>query len=326
MAPKRKGELTYFVMPAGDYVAQDFYTLQYSYNFPDPVNFTVTPKQVVYIGDINFMTKLRYAADWKVEAFSIKDKSDELPSSEFTKKGYALVSTATHQKKISDETVRKLKVPDKTFSPQDLEGSGLIVAMITVNKRTNSLLAGVASGLTLGLKKAPVDSFTIDFTSSDRLLVGSLDNSGWPWQNHQKLDKYSQGKVAAVLAPPGDYNISGFHVTLTDGSYIYSIVEADATFSVQAGEVVYIGEYFANVLQERFLGVPQPQEVEFYVNDYWARDRSVLEKEYPFLKEVQSRVELCKPAGGWENIFRVGTDLRNTLGKKEAKTTETQGE
>lgn len=317
---KRKGKITVAKLSAGEYRLLKLESDQYTTNLDDGPSFTIEEGKATYVGDIKFMVNVGFGRNWRVDKFEISDNADETLkklSSSFsgeTVNSTLAINWEAGAEGDDNEKHRTFKPTKKDYTGTGLKENGLLVLRLASKKPQ-----GVAA---LGLGSPDVARIDFKFKAIDgKNRSGIIEFNAYnvvTGVSYKKLDQYTRGGLVALELPPGDYSINKFVAHIDGGTTTveyYNTIETILPFSVEAGKITYLGEVYGNALRKKLLLFNVSQSVDFYVNDFWERDRKELLEKYPFLKDIPAQTKLLEGKDGWEQIFHQNVDPRSFLKK-----------
>ncbi len=317
---KRKGKITVAKLSAGEYRLLKLESDQYVTTLDDGPSFTIEEGKATYVGDIKFMVNLGFGRNWRVDTFEISDNADvslKHLSSSFS--GETINSTLLLNWQADAEGDDNIK--PTTFKPtkKNYTGEGLKENGLLVLRLASSKPHGIAS---LGMGSPEVARINFKFKATDGShRSGVIEFNAYNVMtgvSYKKLDQYTRGGLVSLELPPGEYSINKFEA-FTDGGTntieYYNTIETELPFSIEEGKITYLGEVYGNALKKNVTLFNLTQSVDFYVNDFWERDRKELIEKYPFLKDIPAETKLLEGKDGWEQIFHQNVDPRSFLKK-----------
>lgn len=325
---QRKGKVTIKSLPAGIYRIDNFQSAQYKTTFKKSSTFAVEEGKATYIGDIEFKVNLGYGRNWRIDTLAITDNSTKTLgtiASRFkgdTSTTLQSVKWEHHATTNKSAKTTKFKVAGKKYKGENLDKNGLLVVRLA-SKKPNLLLQTAS----LGAAGHIVGRLEFDFESKiDSHRIGTIKSTDYnvmTGYDYKGLDKHTRGAIVTIELPPGEYSITRYRAHIDNPNamidYHYNTVAFNLPFNIEAGQITYLGEIYGNQSKKTVLIFDSVQSVNFYVNDFWDRDRKELVKRYPFLKGVTAKTELLEANDGWEQVFIQNVDPREILNQKQYK-------
>ncbi len=320
VVPKQKDQWTKVAVPIGEYELVEFSSPNWSSEFYENNTVLIEEGATTYIGDITFIAKNRpLKTSPLVETFEVNDNSDEAREAledrytENFRTALVLTGETPTDLEADKAKLERFFPVKKQYNGENLESKGLVVARIAMEKSNVLMHAAM-----LGMSRPIITSFSLDFEPTDgSKQIGFIRNDALNLVSPFKpLDKQTKGLLVAIEVPPGTYNINRFDANvsyMTVDTWYFNTIDSEAPFSVNAGEITYIGEIFAHALKERFLLFNSPQNVEFYITNQWERDQKELYSKFKFLKDFPVTHSLLEGQNGWEAVFHTGENPRDML-------------